>query len=132
LTDQPPWNGVTEEDYIPEIRAAFASRLREQASSLAAVAQDLDAGDPDLDAGDPAVLAEALEHAFKVAHSIRGTAATLLGHDLGEASGRLADRTSPLRGSQRVDADALPELRRLTADLKREVERYLGWVDADG
>jgi len=125
MSDPPPWRGVKEEDFIPGIRTVFASRLREQAEELAVIASDLDAADR------PGIR-EAVEGAFRLAHSIRGTAATLLGHDLGEAAGTLAERAYPLRTSERVDEGALAELRALTADLRREVRRYLGWVDTEG
>ncbi len=124
MSDVPPWVGVTEEEYIPEIRKVFAARLREHADALYAAREDLRAEGP-------AAVVDAADRAHRIAHSIKGTAATLLGHDLGAVAGQLADTTSPWVSRPQIEPEVLQRIQRLSADLTREVERYLGWVDME-
>jgi len=67
-----------------------------------------------------------------MAHQVRGTAAPLLGVDLGEAAGRLADVALPVSRNERNIEEARPELLDLASVFIEEIERYLGWFDSQG
>ncbi len=123
----PPWAGVSEPDHIPPIRIMFAESLVGHRETLVRQIEALGEARSDLshEAG--------LDESYGVAHQIRGTAATFLGTDLGEAAGDytyslslIPFRTRPLTEIER--AETLAGLHRLV----QEIDRFLGWMRMKG
>lgn len=120
----PPWHGIEEPDFLPDIRRQFADYLpgRMQRAREAL----------DLIALTPGEFRSYLDDLFTVVHDLSGTASSLGGVELGEVAKRVAAAVRPwTKSDSPPDALDIEEVDTVLKELEARSSEFLGWMDVD-